>query len=59
MVEGCLRLLGHYELSPRKPADAHRAGEKFGRLSTAGPEFPQQVAEMLQMIASTKEYLYA
>ena len=59
MVEGCLRLLGHYELSPENRQMLIERAEKFGALSTAGPEFPQQVAEMLQMIASTKEYLYA
>jgi hypothetical protein len=32
---------------------------KSGELRTNTKDFPQQVAQMLQMIVATKEYLYA
>ncbi len=59
LVDGCLRLLGHYEL----PDETHRMmvarAQKFGPLSTGNPDFGQTVSEMLQLIVATKEYLYA
>ena len=33
--------------------------QKGGELATNTEEFSQQVGQMLQMIAATKEYLYA
>jgi hypothetical protein len=59
LVNGCLRLLGHYELAAetRRMLVAH--AEKHGALHTNTAEFPQHVAEMLQLIVATKEYLYA
>ena len=59
LVDGCLRLLGHYELSEgtRHMMMAH--AEKGGELHTGHREFTGRVTEMLQMIVATKEYLYA
>ncbi len=59
LVDGCLRLLGHYELAgeTRRMMVAH--AEKGGELRTGAREFPERVGEMLQMIVATKEYLYA
>jgi uncharacterized protein (DUF1800 family) len=59
LVDGCLRLLGHYELAgeTRRMLVAH--AQKGGELRTNTEEFPQQVGQMLQLIAATKEYLYA
>lgn len=59
LVNGCLQMLGHYELAGetrRMLVDHARRG---GVLRTDSEEFPQQVSQMLQMIAATKEYLYA
>ena len=59
LVDGCLRLLGHYELAEgtRRMMVAH--AEKGGELHTDSGEFSDRVGEMLQMIVATKEYLYA
>lgn len=59
LVDGCLRLLGHYELAEatRDLLVAH--ARKHGAVQTDSAEFPQQVSQMLQMIVATKEYLYA
>ena len=59
MVDGCLRLLGHYELSEENRRMLIRRAAKSDVVRTDTDDFPQQVGEMLQMIASTKEYLYA
>ncbi len=59
LVEGCLRMLGHYELTDENHQLLVENARKSGVSSTDTPEFPQQVGEMLQMIVATKEYLYA
>ena len=59
MVDGCLRLLGHYELpESTRTMLAEQAG-KDGALRTDAAEFPDRVSKTLQMIVATKEYLYA
>ena len=59
LVEGCLRLLGHYELTEENHQLLVEHARKSGVSLTDTPEFPQHVTEMLQMIVATKEYLYA
>ena len=59
LVDGSLRLLGHYELADENRRMLISKVEKNGQMTTGTPEFSEQVAEMLQLIASTKEYLYA
>ncbi len=59
LVDGCLRLLGHYELEPETRRMMVEYAEKSGDLPTNTREFPDQVSQMLQMIVATKEYLYA
>ncbi len=59
LVDGSLRLLGHYELADQNRRMLISKVEKNGQMTTGTPEFSEQVAEMLQLIASTKEYLYA
>jgi len=59
LVSGCLRLLGHYELTDENHEMLIGHARKSGVSSTSTPEFPKQVSEMLQMIVATKEYLYA
>jgi hypothetical protein len=58
-VDGCLRLLGHYELADETRRMLVEHASKSGVLSTDTREFAHHVAEMLQMIVATKEYLYA
>ena len=59
LVDGCLRMLGHYELDDetRRMLVAH--AEKGGEVPTDSAEFSQRVGQMLRMIVATKEYLYA
>jgi hypothetical protein len=59
LVDGCLRLLGHYELADETRRMLVDHAQKSGELCTNTEEFPQQVGQMLQMIVATKEYLYA
>ena len=59
LVEGCLRLLGHYELTDENHQLLVEHARMSGVPSTDTPEFPKHVTEMLQMIVATKEYLYA
>ncbi|PKB73099.1 MAG: hypothetical protein BZY75_03560 [SAR202 cluster bacterium Io17-Chloro-G7] len=59
LVDGCLRLLGHYEVADETHQMLVEHARKNGELPTNTKEFPQHVARMLQMIVSTKEYLYA
>jgi len=59
LLEGCLRLLGHYELAEENHRVLLAHAQKSGDLLTGNEEFPQHVGKMLQMIVATKEYLYA
>ncbi|MBM3226851.1 MAG: DUF1800 domain-containing protein, partial [Candidatus Tectomicrobia bacterium] len=59
LVDGCLRLLGYYTLTTETREMLVASAQKHGTLSTRAAEFAQQVAQMLQMIVATKEYLYA
>ena len=59
LVEGCLRLLGHYELTDENHQMLVKHARDSGVSSTDTKEFTQHVTEMLQMIVATKEYLYA
>ena len=59
LVDGCLQMLGHYELADETRQMLVSHAQKSGELRTDSSDFSQHVAEMLQMIAATKEYLYA
>ena len=59
LVDGCLRLLGCYELEAETREMLVKHAEKSGDLPTGDRDFPGQVTQMLQMIVATKEYLYA
>jgi hypothetical protein len=59
LVDGCLRLLGHYVLADETHHLLVEHVRKNGEVRTDAAEFPQRVAEMLQMIVATKEYLHA
>jgi uncharacterized protein (DUF1800 family) len=58
LVDGCLRMLGHYELADetRRMLVEHASKDRDVRTDTEA--FAQQVCQMLQMIVATKEYLY-
>lgn len=59
LIDGCLRLLGHYELAPETYNMLVAHAEKRGELDTTVDEFPGYVCQTLQMIVATKDYLYA
>jgi hypothetical protein len=59
LVDGCLRLLGHYQLADETHRMLEEYARKSGDLPTDNRQFPQHVGSMLQMIVATKEYLYA
>ena len=59
LVDGCLQYMGHYELADdTRNMLIDQAGQS-GDLNTSSEEFPEQVTKTMQMIVSTKEYLYA
>ena len=51
--------MGHYELADETHQMLIDHAKKSGDLATDTQEFPSQVAQMLQMIVATKDYLYA
>ncbi len=59
LVDGCLELLGHYELPEETRSMLAAQAEKGGVLHTDADDFANRVSETLQMIVATKEYLYA
>ena len=59
LVDGCLQMLGHYQMSDENRSRLVAHAQKGGELHTTTEEFPQQVGQMLQLIVATKEYLYA
>jgi hypothetical protein len=58
LVDGCLRLLGHYELADETRRMLVGHASEHGELRTDAEAFSRQVCQMLQMIVATKEYLY-
>ena len=59
LVDGCLRMLGHYELVDETRSMLVDHARQSGELRTDTEAFAQHVCQMLQMIVATKEYLYA
>jgi uncharacterized protein (DUF1800 family) len=59
LVDGCLELLGHYELAEDTHSMLVEHAKKGGELRTGTDDFGQRVGQMLQLIASTQEYLFA
>jgi hypothetical protein len=58
-VDGCLQLLGHYELAEDTRNMLVEHAKKGGELRTSTEDFAQRVGQMLQLIAATQEYLFA
>ena len=59
LVEGCLRYMGHYELSEENHRMLIDQASQDGDIDTSSKDFPERVTKTMQMIVSTKEYLYA
>ena len=58
LVDGCLEMLGHYELPGETREMLTTLAGKGGALHTDTDAFLERVSETLQMIVATKEYLY-
>ena len=59
LVDGCLRLLGNYELADETHHMLVAKASHGGEMRTDSENFPEDVVQTLQMIVATKEYLYA
>lgn len=59
LVDGCLKLLGGYTLAEGTRSELVKLAEKGGEIKTGAADFPQRVAQMLQSIVATTEYLFA
>jgi len=59
LVDGCLELLGGYRLSDETRNELVALTRSGGAIQTGAADFPQRVAQMLQSIVATTEYLFA
>jgi len=59
LVQGCLEMLGHYELPEDTTSMLVAHVRKEGELRTGTEDFDQRVGQMLQLIVATQEYLFA
>jgi uncharacterized protein (DUF1800 family) len=59
LVDGCLELLGGYTLADETRSELVALARSGGAIQTAAADFPSRVAQMLQSIVATTEYLFA
>jgi len=59
LVDGCLDMLGAYELAEVTRNEMLALAKADGELRTGTPEFEIRVGQMLQSIVATTEYLFA
>jgi uncharacterized protein (DUF1800 family) len=59
LVDGCLKLLGHYELAEETRRELVALARAEGEIQTGAEKFPQRATQMLQSIVATTEYLFA
>jgi uncharacterized protein (DUF1800 family) len=59
LIDGCLELLGGYQLAPETYSELVTLAAKGGPIQTSAADFPQRAAQMLQSIVATTEYLFA
>ena len=59
LVDGCLEMLGCYRLEEETRTRLVALARSEGELRTDAKEFPQRVGQMLQLMVSTTEYLFA
>jgi len=59
LVDGCLELLGGYELAQETRSELVALARNAGEIQTGDEKFPQRAAQMLQSIVATTEYLFA
>ncbi len=59
LVDGCLELLGGYELAEETRGELVALARSEGEVQTGAEDFSLRVAQMLQSIVATTEYLFA
>ena len=59
LLDGCLEMLGGYELNADSRTLMINQAQAAGELRTGTEEFAQSVGQMLQLIVSTQEYQFA
>jgi uncharacterized protein (DUF1800 family) len=59
LVDGCLELLGGYVLAEETYRELVALTRSAGDIRTDAADFPRRVAQMLQSIVATTEYLFA
>ncbi len=59
LVDRCLEMLGGYQMGEETQAKMLAHAQKQGELRTTTEEFSRGVAQLLQLIVATPEYLYA
>ena len=59
LVDGCLDMLGAYELPEETRSEFIAYAQKSGPPRTGTEEFAQRVGQMLQLIVATQEYQFA
>ncbi len=59
LVDGCLQMLGHYEIPDTTRGMLVADAQEGGELRTDTEEFAPRVGQALQMIVATQEYLFA
>ena len=55
LVDGCLRMLGEYEISEETHQMLVQRSSKGGEVTSDSQEFASRVSDTLRMIAATKE----
>jgi uncharacterized protein (DUF1800 family) len=59
LVEGCLDNLGAYEITDETRGQLVALAVSEGAIRTAGSDFDERVAQMLQSMVATTEYIFA
>ena len=59
LVDGCLDMLGAYQLAEETRSELVTLAQGEGELRTGSEEFAPRVGQMLQSIVATTEYLFA
>ena len=57
-MDGCLEMLGCYELTEDNHSVLMSHAQTAATLDTGAQEFAQSVGQMLQLIVSTQEYQF-
>ena len=58
LLDRCLELLGHYELSDEHKSKLVATAERWGELEPGTEEFSRRVGQTLQLLVATQEYIF-